>query len=773
MRGNTQSSCMSYAMTRKSSRLVTRAGFMAGAALVVSLVPNTASAQTDPQTSSSDGIGEIVVTALRRTERIEDVPASVSVVTGQELQNAGVVNFQDLGQVTAGAQVNFSGAFTQPAIRGVTTLTNGNNVENNVAVYVDGFYEPSPLILNADLPNLATIEVLKGPQGTLYGRNATGGAILINTLAPSDTLTGRAEITYARFEDKRASAYVTGPFSDSVRASLAAYYRHTDSYVKLASSTVIGETVGPATPITQASVRAKLEIDLSSALQATLGYNLVHIDDPRTIIFTPMAHVSPAVAPPPLRATEPGTASFNYETSAPVTNQQGTLKLALDTGIGTLTSYTGYTFSKQRLAFDFDGTFRDLTYIRINFGQDTFQQSVDYAINAIDKVDLVVGGMYYKDVIETDPFNRTYLANQLLVQNGYGKQRSESWAVYADASIQLTDRLNISLGGRYSDDRKDIVNKTFTASMVQLTSAALDDGWNKFTPRAAIRYEIAPRTNVYASWSKGYRSGAFNFNPPAVASEWRAVSPETITAYEIGFKTAQDIFHFDVAGFYYDYGNLHVATLLRSPQCGAVPVPPAPDTCNQFLNVYLNAPKAEVYGIDAQATASPLENLNLRAGFAWLKATYKKFPNAVGTGLNAATDVNINNQPQDWSGHQMARAPEFSGNVGVDYQIPIGDGGFTFAANASFTSSYVVNNPSLFGPLAGSLAGRQRYRQDGYALINASVTWTEPSGHLHVTLFGRNLTDHTYSIAKTGASNGDYGTLAEPITYGIKLGFEY
>lgn len=773
MRGHCQTVRVSGRQPSKSPLTSAVSMLLTSSALLALAHSAPAAAQENPGATGIDNAGEIIVTAQRRAERIEDVPASISVVTGQSLENAGIVTFQELGQITAGAQVNFSGAFTQPAIRGVTTLTNGNNVENNVAVYVDGFYEPSPLVINADLPNLASIEVLKGPQGTLYGRNATGGAILINTMAASDTLVGRAEITYGRFDDKRASAYVSGPLAKGIRAAVAGYYRQTDSYIRFASPTTIGEKLGPATPIRQAAVRTKLEVDLSESLKATLAYNMVHIDDPRTILFTPTAHVSPAVAAPPLRTTLPDTASFNYETSAPVTNQQGTLKLALDTGIGTLTSYTGYTESKQRLSFDFDGTYRDLTYIRIRFRQKTFQQSVDYAINAIDRVDLVVGGMYYKDRIETDPFNGTYLANQVLVQNGYGKQQSESWALYADASIRLTDRLTVSLGGRYSDDQKDIVNKTFTATLVPLTSASLTDGWSKFTPRAAIRYEVAPRTNVYASWSRGYRSGAFNFNPPAVASEWRAVVPETITAYEAGFKMARDKFRFDVAGFYYDYRNLHVATLLRSPQCGPVPTPPAPDTCNQFLNVYLNAPKAEVYGIDGQFSANVLENLNLRAGFAWLKARYKNFANAVGTGLNATTDININNQPQDWSGHQMARAPEFSGNVGFDYHIPMGEGGVTLAANVSYTSSYVVNNPSLYGPLAGPLADQQRYRQDGYALVNASVAWTDPSGHMRVTLFGRNLTNHRYAIAKTGASNGDYGTLAEPATYGVRFGFEY
>ncbi|MEJ5979291.1 TonB-dependent receptor [Novosphingobium sp. PS1R-30] len=749
------------------------AKLLVATALAIPLLSVQAHAQAAPHTDDTDMGSEIIVTAQRRAERLEDVPAAITVVSGNTLENAGVTNFQELGQVAAGAQVNFAGAFTQPTIRGITTLTNGNNVENNVAVYVDGFYEPSALVINADLPNLAGIEVLKGPQGTLYGRNATGGAILINTLAPSAEWTGKAQLTYARFNDKRASAYVSGPLADSVRIGLAGYYRHTDSYIRLANPAVIGGKLGPATPIRQAAVRLKLEADLASNLKATLGYNMVHVDDGRTDIFTPYARVSPALPAPPLRATEPYTASFNGVTESPVTNHQGTLKLALATGIGTITSYTGYTDSKQHLEFDFDGTYVNSTIIDINFHQKTFQQAVDYNIDAIDGLNLIVGGMYYHDDIATDPVNRTLIGG-VVAQRTIGGVKSDAWAAYADATLELAQGLSLSLGGRYSHDKKDNDYRVFSAAGAIVTDAAAKDSWSKFTPRAALRYEIAPRTNVYASWSRGYRTGTFNFTPPAIVSEWRAVVPETISAYEVGFKTAQDGYRFDMAGFYYDYRNLQVATLLRSPLCAPVPAPPALDTCNQFLNVYQNAPKARVYGIDGQFSATPVENLNLRLGFAWLNAKYTDFRDAVGTGLNAATGLNVNNQVQDWSGQQMARAPELSGNAGFDYLVPQGEGGLRLAANVSYTSSFVVNNPALFGPLAGAaVASQQRYRQGGYALVNASLTWTEPSGHLHVTVFGRNLTNHRYFITKTGSSNGDYGTLAEPVTYGVKLGFDF
>lgn len=754
-----------------------RTALVLGSASLALLSPSAAWAQPVTPEQDSDSVDEIIVTAQRRAEALEDVPAAVTVVQGETLENAGVVNFHNLGNVVPGAQINFAGGFTQPAIRGVSTLTNGNFVENNVAVYVDGFYEPQPLLLNADLPNISSIEVLKGPQGTLYGRNATGGAILVNTLAPSDVLTGQAEITYGRFDDKRASAYVSGPLADSIRIGVGAYYRQTDSYLRLVSPTVVDETIGPAAPIRQAAIRAKLEIDLTDDLTATLGYNYVHINDPRTLIFTPRAHIAPAVAAPPLRATGDRRASYNFDTTAPNSQHQGTLKLEWNTGPGTLTSYTGYAYSRQKSAFDNDGTYAHTLTFQTNFKQETFQQAIDYAIDALDGVDLIVGGMYYYDTLgnPSGEFGTAILAgpDRTPLFFGFSRQRTEAWAIYADATWQATGALSINVGARYSDDSKEnfAVNRLPDGTIINFGPWQAEDSWSKFTPRATIRYELAPRTNIYASWSKGFRGGTFPSDPPNTATDvWTSIEPETITAYEVGFKTARANLQFDAAAFYYDYRNLHVATNVLSSACQNLPAGSPP--CNLIVTVFQNAPKAEIYGMDAQISATPIENLNLRAGVSLLHARYKELTNITGTGLNPVTNTNVSQQ-QDWSGQQMARAPDWSGNVGFDYNIPMGDGGLLIAGNASFTDSYVVNNASLFGPLAGARANKQRYRQDSYVLLSANITWTEPSGHFYIGVFGRNLTNTKHRLSNTGNTSGDYYTIAEPLTYGVKTGFNF
>jgi iron complex outermembrane receptor protein len=186
----------------------------------------------------------IIVTAQRRSSALEDVPMSVSVISQEKLDAVGVDTIRDLANVTSGFQVNNSGTYTQPAIRGVTT-TNSGSYENNVALFVDGLYQITPQVLNMELPNVQSIQILKGPQGTLYGRNATGGAILIETVDPGEEWEGNAELTYGRFDDKRARAYVAGPLSDRVGISLAGTIRKTDGYYKRASvSQPLTETDG-------------------------------------------------------------------------------------------------------------------------------------------------------------------------------------------------------------------------------------------------------------------------------------------------------------------------------------------------------------------------------------------------------------------------------------------------------------------------------------------------------------------------------------------------
>jgi len=740
----------------------------------------------------------IIVTAQRREEALEDVPMSIAVVSRDLLETSGVVSLRDLSRLVPGFQLGQSGGFPQPALRGVTSLINVQSFENNIAVYIDGYYQMAPQGIGIDLPNVESVQVLKGPQGTLYGRNATGGAILLNTIAPGDDWQGRAELTYARFDDKRAGGYVAGPLGEGLGVSVAGYTRRSDGYIKLVSRTVPGKvTDGNAAPLEQDSVQVKLKADLTDDLSATLGYHYIHTSDGRGNLFSPFENVSPtyrALAGGATRAVKLGTAAWDHGVQTATSQHQGTLTVSLNTGLGKLKSYTGYVAYESQAAFDFDGSYINLVWSTNAFRQKTFQQALDFNLDVIPNVDLVVGAQYINDRLRSmSPFTQSFsgtnsgapgapgavpptLADLVQTREQTFSQDKEAWAVYADATVQIGDSLSVNAGGRFSKEVQDVAGFASDPRNGAILFPATTRGssYEKFTPRASIRYEVAPRTSVYASYSMGFRSGSWNAALPVAPANWLPADQETVDAFEVGFKTAGRAFNVELAGFYYDYKDIQVSLTQT------IGSPPMPTT------LISNAPRAKIYGIDASFQWTIAERLTLRGGAAWLHARYGDNFLFDGVGVNPASPgINVNKNPlktyqnvtqvQDLSGLQMSRAPNFSANMGIDYLVPDGDGGLRMALNGNYTDSYVVTNPSIWGPLvAPESQSKQRFREGRHLLVSASVTWSDPSNHYFARLWGNNLTDHRYRLHYTGTSSfGTYSPMAEPMTYGLTLGYKF
>ncbi|MBV1689757.1 TonB-dependent receptor [Novosphingobium sp. G106] len=823
---------------RRRLRLATMLGASALAApfSVTPALAQGAEASVDSNT--------IVVTAQRRAEAVEDVPMTVTVVTPETLSQLGVNSVRDLQNVTSGFSLNNSGTYPQPAIRGVTT-TNSGSYENNVALWVDGLYQITPQVLNMDLPNVQSIQVLKGPQGALYGRNATGGAILLDTIDPGSSMKGNLEATYARFDDRRARGYVAGPLSDNVGFSIAGTYRKTDGYYKKVSLTDVTKTDGRTLGLEQESVRAKLKGELG-ALTATIGYNFTRASDPRGAYFTPFENLTAGFTPRNLGDVSEDAAVLDFK------QHEGSLKLELDTGIGTLRSVTGYQHSSLVTTYDSDGRYsafgltgvaNDTISDSLIF-EDTWQENVDYTINAIKNLDLIIGGTYFnnKEKFGKGRENANYVfpntptsgpgtpfsAYRLASTSDYARTK-EAFALFLDATFHVTDKLSINVGGRYSKETQDIsavktsycavltgcaalgataITIPFGASRGQNYNATNGSTYSKFTPRASIRYEIAPRTNIYASYSQGFKAGEWNgvipFDTAATWKQFGQIGQETIDAFEVGVKGAGHNYSFDLSGFYYNYHNLQVSSV-------------------QFVNgvtgvLLQTIPKAKIYGAEANFSYNVMENFKVNAGATWLHARYgdgayyrgtsvnpaaAAFPNSVDP-LRGATNVFIPPAWQDISHMQMVRAPDFSGFVGFEYKVPQGEGGLTFAGNLKYTSSYVVTDASIWGGesdasytarknaavLAGQpvpapnnqqtlqgtayvgRANEQRARQSGYALVNASITWADPTDHYYVRVWGNNLTNKIYKVHYRPTTR-TYAPIGEPLTFGGTVGYKF
>lgn len=719
--------------------------------LSLSLLAIPAHAQVSGEAEANSN-APIIVTAQRKEQLLEDVPASVTVVTAEALDSRGVTNMHELGETVAGVQINLSGAYTQPTVRGISALVTGYGKEMNVPLYVDGFYQPDVVALNAEFANLESIQVLKGPQGSLWGRNATGGVLLVNTQRPSETFTGKLKAEYGNFDQRRLAGFISGPITDELRFSVAGSYYKSDGYYKHLDEN--GEVDGNAAPIHSYSVRSKVEIEPSSGFRATLGYNFVEHSDARGSMFSAVEFSRFG------QNSEIGTNSSNNPNIQRIKVWEPTLKLEIETEIGKITSYTAYADRYFKSRFDFDGLPLNAFWSKNDYWQDSFQHNTDFNITAIDGLDLILGGGYWDDSVDHHNTGVTSAP----VSGSRNRFSTKAWSLFADATLDLTDRLFLNVSGRFSHEKSglDTVRVDPISRLPLDEPTVLSETFKKFTPSASLRYEVAPDTNLYASFTRGFRSGLIQTLGGGVGYP---VKQETITAYEVGLKTAQRTFRFDLAAFYYDYKDIQVGVTITNPRG------------EEFgpINLIDNAPKAEVYGVEGQLSWSPVDGLTVDVSANWLHARYIDFDNATGNGWNAATGLNVTSQAQDWSGQQMVRAPDFSATMAVSYEIQdVAGGSLIPSVNAKYTDSYVTNNPSVWGPLAGAaLADKQRYRIDSYTLINASLTWNDASEHFSLGAWIKNLTDAEYFVARNGGSFGDYTTIAWPRTYGVNATYRF
>jgi iron complex outermembrane receptor protein len=754
--------------------------WLGGAAFGVLALTGEASAQSQPtdepigsqetpataESADSPQSNDIIVTAQRRRERLEDVPASVAVVSGESLTNSGVSRFQDLGNVVPGVQIARTGTNVLPSIRGISSGVVGIGQENNVAIYIDGFYQPDAFSINQDFANLADVQVLKGPQGTLYGRNATGGAILVNTLDPAKTFEARGTISYGSRNDLRGQAYITGPITENLAFGLAAYSRSNDGYIHdlngfgsqalLANPTLYESDDNRTAPYRNRSIRAKLKWTPPGGVSVTLGYSHFFIDDPRAIAYTLVGRSSLVAATAKFTGLpisyERDTSSLNFRPEHETRGDDFTLAVGVKLGgFGEVTSRTSYLTRANHQKYDFDGTPFDANSNDVYSTRRAFTQAIDASITASSSLNLLVGAFYYNEKSELQPqlaFSRSTTTGATglpIVQ--IASLKTEALAGYADGTLSLTSRLSLTAGVRYSTEKKTVtrenpVGRDLIAAAGLLSTTRFDG----VTARFIARYRVSDHGNIYASFSQGFKSGTY-----ATSGTASLVKPETINAYEIGYKQGGPI-RFEAAAFYYDYKDLQTgATIFVNGLSG---------------QVLFNVPKATVYGAETNISISPIPGLNLRVGAAYTRARYDQFPNATGTGISAVTGLNIT-QTQDWTGLRLIRSPDWTAVASADYTFDFAGGHAGIGATVNYTSEYTPSSDAIF-PLGTQ---NLRYLQTGFAMVNLQANWTEPSGKISVGVFVENAANKRYKIVSNGSSFGDYDIYNEPRSVGVRFSF--
>lgn len=700
-------------------------------------------------------VGEIVVTAQRREERLLDVPLAAVAQSGAQLAAAGVSTTRDLQRVVPGLTFTTQGAWAQPNLRGVTTVSSGAGAQSPIAIYVDGVYQSSQIGSLFELPDVQRIEVLKGPQGTLFGRNATGGAIQIVTKEPSFTPTGTVTATLGYYDGAAGSdpsgdyglkGFFAGPLvAGKLAGSVAFSVGNTDGYLH---NIVTNDRDGK---INTELARLKLLFTPTDNLSFELaGYYIKKKDYANTTPF-PLNGFSAAQAfGDAVLARSPWQTSHDnptfINTEARGVSLHATYQAA---NLGTLTSITAYNNIRNVVSVDVDAAYlppgpgRDTCFaffsciwFKVRQPQTAFSQEFDFASKKFGPFSFVAGAFLFaaKDGSGSDI--------QAGVVNSFAHVKTRAYAAFAEGTYDVSDKLSLIAGARYSWERQ---MGTFQPSLTAPEAPNANAHWDSVTPRVSVRYRLDGNSNVYATFSQGFKSGVINPSPP-----FEITNPEKLKALEVGYKRNTNLYSVAASVFYYDYKDLQVQSF------------------NGVTTLTTNAATAKIYGVDLDGTIRATDDLEFRLAVSYLPtAKYDRYTTATyygfcpGTGLpQPVTGTLCQFSPVDVSGKRMIRTPKITGTLAANYHRDTAWGRLEANASLYYSDSFVWE----LG---------YRVKTDKYASLNARVSLTPPDSKVRLTLFGKNLTNEAYVQGVVESASADMGVYAPPREIGVEVNYSY
>ena len=710
----------------------------------------------EPAATTAGGLEEIVVTATRREERLQDIPVTVSAVTANTLGGAGVTDVRSLTQVVPGFNGGRNLSVTQPVIRGVGSSGVSIGDEANVATYIDGIYQAEPFSTSLELVEVERVEVLKGPQGTVFGRNATGGLINVITPDPKFETRGRIAAKYGRMRgeanDYDLRAYITGPLTSTLAADFAGLYRKNDGYIK---DLVRGGHLGKTRVI---DVRSKLLFQPSDSARIILTGEYADSEDQPNAAqpyenntagrYDPplVPGGQPIPVPNVILPTGPWQSSLNFVPRANYERYNASLRTQFEFDGFNLETSTGYlhTSNQQDTDSDASNIYRGSTLVDLTV--ESYSQEVRLLSTGGGRLNWIVGA--YAFHLDGSMWAALGAASRSTVPPGFNyltpSVKTTSWAGFAEGTYEVTDRFFVTLGGRFTTEkrkmRQALNGNPFTAPAPGFDSDAVArKSFDKWTYRIALRYNFADDANVYASYGTGFKSGVFN----VLGFSGVATDPEEIDAWEVGLKADPlPWLRTNISAFYYDYQGLQVNA--RAP--------------GGLAFVLQNAATAEIYGAEIELTAAPTDDLQIRSAAAYTHGDYNEFRNAQ---VFVPLPTGGNQQSQDdVSGNQMIRAPRFTFNFGFNWGADLGGGRLGVSANL-FHSSKVYHDFA------------NRLVQKSYQLLSGEIGWTTPDESLRIFLWGTNLTNEKVAQQISPGALATYVVYERPRRVGIGAQFKF
>ena len=712
-------------------------------------------------------IEEVVVTATRRDESQQTVPISITALSSETLAAARVEGVKDLGFVTPGLNMNGRSNVWIPYIRGIGAQDTSGGQEASVSIYIDGVYMSSPHAGALSFNNVERVEVLKGPQGTLFGRNSTGGLINVITRDPGHAMEVFGKLGIGDYEAYNAQLYVGGPITDTVSADIALNYA--DQNEAYGRNVFTGRDI--ATDKDQ-GVRTKWiwEPGDSTKLTWTADWQQHDTGQGDNRALMPGSVGSDGT----VHAGGFQDVNMNFpsdgETDGWVKNYGTMLKVQHSFDAVDFVSISAYREIKQFNEFDNDGLPSSVVEaIQKENQTKTFTQEFQLLSGDDDsQFSWIVGAFFLDDKSGyEDPLGLNIRGDQVtgpgtgfLNVSFIDPIKTTSIALFAEGTYNLTDSARVTLGGRYTQDKKELGGRSVVfvnGADVGLAADALspydfDETWSEPTYKLSFEYDVTDDAMLYASYNRGFRSGSYN----TVGVTGVPVDPELIDAYEIGLKSEwlDNRLRLNGAAFYYDFTDLQVVISRGSS------------------TDLLNAGKAEIYGLDMELQASVTDNLTLRAGAAFLDTEYTEFETGTLCSTRLPDGHTVNTPPCSPKGNELVRSPDTTFNLGLMYRRPV-DFGFI---GGSFDYKWTDD---FFWEIDNRLV------EPSYGLLNGQLFWQTPDERWGVSVWGRNITDEEYSMfsvaqASCGAACGvnpfgigDQYAAGAPRTWGVEVNFKF
>lgn len=718
------------------------------------------SAQTVPagQPGGEDD-AEIIVTAQKREQTLLDVPAAVLAIGGERLRETGATSFLQLTQQTPGviASNQLVGGRTVQTftIRGIGFDDFRPNGSPSAAVHFDGVYQGSSALVGGQMFDVARIEILKGPQGTLYGRNTTAGAVNVLSQKPDDRPGGFAMLDYASFDSLRAEAAVNVPLSSLVAVRVSGVYDRTDGFLaNVGPGRFGGTTPGAAIPVNGSLPRdadaagstfiaARALVSIGEGTGTDLLLNVHGFDETGG-----QAQAERTLATATYAANAPYTFDGNIAPRLAKRNYGASATLTQDVGDAMqLTVVGGYEHLRQRYDWN-DGV--PIRQFDIAYRDRLEQGSVEARLQnrTGGALDWLVGGAYFRDAIRLDSTLDGSDAFRTVFEAAY-RQKRASWAVFGDGSYHLTDALTLGVGLRYTRENSRFSGATIDADPygTSLARAALpgiparfdnrfEDG--RVSGKGSLRYAIGDTAQVYASFGRGFKAGGFDGSTIFSTPEALPFRSENMWAYEAGIKflPRRGPVQIEASGYYYDYTDLQANSILQ----------PTPGV---FTNIRTNVGKARVYGGEVSITARPVDGLELRIGAALLDSEITEIRSA--NAVEAARRI----------GNVLPSAPAMTLNGSIRHEMPL--------------SSRMTLIPLVTGRFVGKYYTElDNYNAIGDYFVGDARLELRVDRRWSIAGYVRNFSDTLYANGAVATSRTVFNVFrGPPRTYGMSLGARF